>query len=237
MCTVSYINDKGKVIITSNRDENKYRSPALAPKTYTLNDRKVIFPKDPKGGGTWFAVNDLNTVVVLLNGAQEKHSPQPFYKRSRGLVVLDLIETQDTLHVWEALDLGNIEPFTIILFHGQQLYQMRWDGIKKSITELNSTTNYIWSSSTLYSKEVQQQKQKAFTAFLKQEKNIDQLGILEFHSLSKFENTANGLPLMNKSELMTVNITQVILKDSSLTMKHLDVINDQKSCNTSPFVL
>jgi hypothetical protein len=29
--------------------------------------------KDPKAGGTWYVVDEKGTVLVLLNGANEKH--------------------------------------------------------------------------------------------------------------------------------------------------------------------
>src|SRR5690242_15942392 len=106
MCTVSFINFNDSVFITSNRDEHKSRGAAKRPKTYLLNGRKVTFPMDPKGRGTWFAINDLQSAIVLLNGAKEKHEPKPFYRKSRGLVVLELISTENILELWGTIDLS-----------------------------------------------------------------------------------------------------------------------------------
>jgi hypothetical protein len=33
--------------------------------------KNLIFPKDPKAGGTWFVANADGVILVLLNGADE----------------------------------------------------------------------------------------------------------------------------------------------------------------------
>jgi len=66
MCTVSFVNANGKIIITSNRDEQTIRPSAIEPKNYLINNKNIIFPKDKKAGGTWFAINEHSTVLVLL---------------------------------------------------------------------------------------------------------------------------------------------------------------------------
>ena len=91
MCTVSFVSSNGKTIITSNRDEKVLRPSAIEPKNYQINTKNVFFPKDPKAGGTWFAVDENSNVLVLLNGAEEKHILKEKYNRSRGLIVLELI--------------------------------------------------------------------------------------------------------------------------------------------------
>ena len=57
MCTVSFVASNGKIIITSNRDEQVIR-PAIAPQKYTINNKTLLFPKDPKAGGTWYVVDE-----------------------------------------------------------------------------------------------------------------------------------------------------------------------------------
>ena len=66
MCTVSFVYTHDKVIITSNRDEQVIRPSAIPPKNHTLNGKNIIYPKDPKAGGTWFVVDENGTVLVLL---------------------------------------------------------------------------------------------------------------------------------------------------------------------------
>ena len=157
MCTVSFVCANGKIIITSNRDEPIVR-PSSPPKSYRINNKKIIFPKDPKAGGTWFAVDDDATVLVLLNGAAEKHQWQPPYRKSRGLIVLDIISEVNPLQSWESIDLDVIEPFTMVLYQEQKLYQLRWNGDQKETLILDTSKQYIWSSSTLYSQEIRNKR-------------------------------------------------------------------------------
>ncbi len=236
MCTVSFINNKEEIIITANRDENKRRSIALPPKTYLLNQRMVTFPMDPKGGGTWFAFNDLCTVVVLLNGADKKHIPKPSYKKSRGLVVLDLISAEDTLNTWKSINLVDIEQFTIVLFEDHKLYQLQWNGIAKNVKTLDNQKKYIWSSSTLYSKEIINQIQQWFNDFLKNKKELKPETILDFHSKTNSEDKINGLIINRDNLLITVNITQLVVQQKLATLKHFDLINKVDFIHTSSLV-
>jgi hypothetical protein len=57
------------------------RPSAIALKLY-CKCKNVIYPKDPKAGGTWYVVDENGTVLVLLNGAEEKHTIKLSYKRA-----------------------------------------------------------------------------------------------------------------------------------------------------------
>lgn len=165
MCTVTFVNSNGKYIITSNRDEQVLRPKAIEPKNYLIHHKNVFFPKDSKAGGTWYAVDENANVIVLLNGAKEKHTIRDGYRKSRGLIVLDLIGCESILKAWTAIELENIEPFTLVVFENLELYQLRWDGEEKSTLQLDETKNHIWSSSTLYPQEVRESRAKWFCQF------------------------------------------------------------------------
>ncbi|MDD5151020.1 MAG: NRDE family protein, partial [Flavobacterium sp.] len=166
MCTVSFVNTNGKIIITSNRDEKVLRPSAIGPRNYSINNKNIIFPKDPQAGGTWFAVDEEGTTLVLLNGANEKHQHQPPYRKSRGLIVLDTISSLSPKDFWAAIDLENIEPFTLVLFQNKELFQLRWDGFEKETTQLDINKSHVWSSSTLYPKSIRENRSDWFYTFL-----------------------------------------------------------------------
>ena len=155
MCTVSFVQTALGIVITSNRDEQVLRS-AEFPQTHIRNNKKITYPKDPKAGGTWFALaHEAGRVVVLLNGAEHKHARATSYRKSRGMVLLDLISADETISSnWQTYVLLDIEPFTVVVFENQTLYQLRWDGSQKSEVTLPTSQPYIWSSATLYSPEV-----------------------------------------------------------------------------------
>ena len=120
MCTVTFIPTKEGCIITSNRDEKIAREKAIPPQSYEINTKKIIFPKDQKAGGTWIAHTE-DKIVVLLNGAQEKHVVKPSYRKSRGVIALEIIASSNSLSYWNNLNLIDIEPFTIVFFEENQL--------------------------------------------------------------------------------------------------------------------
>jgi uncharacterized protein with NRDE domain len=107
MCTLTFIGTKNGYCLTSNRDEKVSRGKAIPPKKYKINDKTITFPKDTAAGGTWVA-HDEKAILVLLNGANEKHIPTGNYRKSRGLILLDLIGSDNPIEEWENIDLKNI---------------------------------------------------------------------------------------------------------------------------------
>ena len=231
MCTVSFVNVNGKIIITSNRDEKIIRPNAIEPKTYHLNNKKVIFPKDNKAGGTWYAIDEHSNVLVLLNGAEEKHVLKDNYRKSRGLIVLDLISSESPLEAWNAIDLDLIEPFTLVLFENQKLFQLRWNEIEKSTLELDTNQSHIWSSSTLYSKEIRAKRANWFSTFLDTQPEVNEEELFNFHRYTEEENTEHGLIINRNDVLKTLSITQTILEQNKVVIQYSDLIAEKEYSN------
>lgn len=232
MCTVSFVNANGKIIITSNRDEKTLRPNAIEPKEYSVNNKKIIFPKDKKAGGTWFAIDEHSTVLVLLNGADEKHTIKESYRKSRGLIVLELISSESAFEEWNKIDLENIEPFTLVLFENQKLYQLRWNEIQKSTIELDSNQSHIWSSSTLYLLEIREKRASWFYTFLdiRPEVNADEL--FNFHRYTEEENTEHGLVINRNDNLKTLSITQTVIENNKAEIHYNDLIAERDFSNS-----
>lgn len=227
MCTVSFVCSNDKIIITSNRDEKVVRPSATPPKSYTINGKQVLFPKDPKAGGTWFAVDADGTVLVLLNGADEKHKVQLPYRKSRGLIVLDIISSVSPKRFWDELDLDNIEPFTLVLFQEGQLFQLRWNGNQKTTVSLDTHKNHIWSSSTLYPKEIRAKRSDWFYTFLDVNPEISETEMLHFHRYTEEKNQENGLVINRNEEMKTLSITQSVIESRKVTILHCDLMTEQ----------
>jgi uncharacterized protein with NRDE domain len=224
MCTVSFVCSHDKVIITSNRDEKVIRPSAIPPKNYTINGRHIFFPKDTKAGGTWFAVTADGTVLVLLNGADEKHDVQLSYRKSRGLIVLEIISSASSKDFWNDINLENIEPFTLVLFQANELFQLRWNGMEKELIPLNAKKNHIWSSSTLYAKEIRENRSEWFSSFLASNLEISEKEMLHFHQYTETENQENGLVINRNNEMKTISITQSVIEKNKVTLLHSDLI-------------
>lgn len=228
MCTVSFVASNGKTIITSNRDEKVIRPAAIEPQNYLINNKNIIFPKDPKAGGTWFAVDESGTILVLLNGASAKYTVKSSYRKSRGLIVLDIISNLSPKDFWQELNLENIEPFTLVLFQDNELFQLQWNGKDKDCITLDSKKNHVWSSVTLYSKEIRENRTDWFHSFLSQNFGtnaiVSETEMLHFHRHTEEENQENGLVINRNNELKTVSITQSVTEMNKVAILHCDLI-------------
>ena len=143
MCTVSFIPVGDKFFISSNRDEKLSRKNALPPALHKHNGVNFIFPKDADAGGTWIAVKENGDASVLLNGAFINHIAEPPYRRSRGLILLDILAEKIPSAAFSKIALENIEPFTIVLFQQKSLFEFRWDGNEKFGKQLPKHKAYI----------------------------------------------------------------------------------------------
>ena len=233
MCTVSYVKTAMGVVITSNRDEHVLRS-AEFPQTHMLNGKEITYPKDPLAGGTWFAIaNQIGRVVVLLNGAETKHQRASSYRKSRGLVLLDLISAEaDVCTNWDLYNLQEIEPFTLVVYENRMLFQLRWDGFTKTKHELDISQSYIWSSATLYSPVVRAQRQSWFTQFLKQNTLPIAEDLIQFHRSSPTSDKQANFMMERSAELKTISITQAVIRANQLQLNHCDLLLEQTETYT-----
>ncbi len=236
MCTVSFVKTVDKIIITSNRDEQIIRPSAIAPQHYIIKDKNVVFPKDQKAGGTWYVVDENGVVLVLLNGANEKHLIKQSYRKSRGLIVLDLISSYSPKDFWQEIDLVNIEPFTLVLFQNQQLFQLRWDGVNKESTELDSNEKHIWSSTTLYPSDIRKERSNMFYSFLERNSIVSENEMYQFHRYTEADNQENDLVINRNNELKTLSITQSVIEKNKVQILHYDLI-EEKTTATSLIII
>jgi uncharacterized protein with NRDE domain len=231
MCTVSFVRVNDAVIITSNRDEHVQRENAAAPAFHQLQNKKIIFPKDARAGGTWFAAGDNGIVAVLLNGAFQKHIARPPYRKSRGLILLEIIEADEPLSFFKTLDLDNIEPFTVVLYQPGLLHELRWDGNDKHEKALDITGNYIWSSATLYSDEVIEHRKNLFEKFIHSSAGITAATVHDFHA-SNHGDAENGFVISRQTGMKTFSITQAVVQNDALNFTHADLLQEKRYTET-----
>lgn len=217
MCTVTYFPLKNKTVITSNRDEKPNRSAQEIHQ-----EKGVFYPKDATKNGTWFAVSENGNSIILLNGAFENHQRKAEYRKSRGLIVLDLISKKDILKSIKLIDLEHIEPFTLVVFQEKQLAEFRWDGTEKHFKRLDAHLPYIWSSATLYDAKAQEKRREIFKEFL-QTKPISEEDILDFHH-QKTDDLENGITIKRQNTIQTISTTQLVISDE-MTLKHYNRLN------------
>ena len=228
MCTVTYLPLGDGVVITSNRDEKTTRARAIPPKEYRINNTRLVFPKDPKAGGTWVAMNENGSMAVLLNGGWEKHSLQPVYRKSRGLVFLEIVSAPEMVSAFSAYDLEDIEPFTLVMFAEGKPTEARWDGAAKFVRVLPWDQPQIWSSVTLYGPEMIQQREQWFADWRQRHTQPTVADIQHFHCSAGEGNVESGLLINREGYMKTVSITSLHLADSRATMHYTDLSADQE---------
>ncbi len=232
MCTVTYLPSYRGVHITSNRDERYDRGAALEPEKYPgAGGRQLLYPKDIEGGGSWIVLKDNGEAVVLLNGAFARHIYAPPYRRSRGLVLLDLAAAQDPLQRFERLDLTDIEPFTVILYVGGLLIECRWDGNTRFHQSINPARPHIWSSVTLYDQPARENRERWFVEWQKSWGSQTPSGeeILRFHRRTGAEDSLNGLVINRENKMLTVSITSVCISGKEASMTYHDQMTGKQS--------
>jgi hypothetical protein len=231
MCTVTYIPTKRGFHLTSNRDENVNRSQAVAPFEYESDKNKLLYPKDADKNGSWIAAKNNGDMVVLLNGAFVKHELKQLYRKSRGLVLMDIINAKQPAHYYNEMNLDDIEPFTLVLYADGTLYECRWDGEKKHIARLNPNMAYIWSSVTLYDKMARAKRNSWFNDWRNSNHPRTTEGILNFHRYGGDGDSRDGLVINRNERMKTVSITNIRVNEDKITMTYDDLKHGQEYVN------
>lgn len=232
MCTVTLI-PKGKndFVLTSNRDEAPNRA-SLKPEFYSINNTKVLFPKDELSGGTWIGLSEKNIVICVLNGGFAFHKRKPNYRKSRGVVANDFLIADDLKNTVNSYNFENIEPFTMVIVDWNsdlKFYELVWDGNNKHFKNLPLEPK-IWSSSTLYSEVMKAERVKWFEDF-KAENDLDENTLLKFHKTAGKNNDDYGV-IMNRGFIKTTSITQIEKLNNTLEMHYESLLDYNVSSKT-----
>ncbi len=223
MCFVSYISIPKGYLLGSNRDEHIMRKPAQPPAKQRTEAKgaKYLSPMDGKAGGTWIGSREDGWSMVLLNGAFEPHVSQPPYRHSRGLIIPKLFEQDHPGQAWNEFRLERLEPFTLILTNGLELWEMRWDGEKRYQRLLDSRLPHSWSSATLYNTEQRQVRGSWFQTWL------HAVHVPDAEALKAFHQTPSGpesfsIQLKRPDGMETVSTTIVACTGQHLQMLYAD---------------
>lgn len=232
MCTITYIPKTGKnkgFTVTDNRDESVNR-PADLPKVYKEYGTQLFYPKDKKAGGTWIGLSQRNRLVTLMNGAFAQHKRKKSYKKSRGIVVKELLALNDVLKDVKSDEFEGIEPFYSIVFSWAKevtIAEIIWNGEETHINHINPEHPKIWSSAMTYSPEQHQKRKDAFNEFLSNQKEeVSDEAVWAFHH-TKGKDGAEGL-LIDRGALKTTSVSQFkYRKDKNNLFRFESKIDDQ----------
>jgi hypothetical protein len=226
MCTVTFIPKKDRIFITHNRDEKFARLKAVPPKEYVINGYKLLFPRDSQAGGTWIALHEAGKAAVLLNGAFREHQPTPPYRKSRGLLFLDIVAKEDLAIAWANTNMREIEPFTLILWEDDVLTECRWDGERKYQEILPNNKPRTWSSVTLYPNSVLDKREQWFQQWLQAHPCADTEAIQQYHLHGGDGDIENDLRMNRNNTMLTVSITCMELTEHTGTVHYIDLLDN-----------
>jgi hypothetical protein len=232
MCTVTVFPGPQGYILTHNRDEAPTRSPLDISRVMHNHVGELIYPKDTLKSGTWIAAAPGGLTVCLLNGAFEKHTRQPEYRRSRGLVLLDYFETNSAADFFENYDFTDIEPFTLLVLRPEGHLEFRWDGQQKHLVSLPANAPHFWCSATLYPADMREKRQAVFEKWIQQpafqQANTQEAlaaELLRCHQNGSVDDPENNFVMNRSNRVRTVSITQVTTNPDAVVMHYLDLQN------------
>lgn len=224
MCTVTFIPlPDNNFILTSSRDVPYSREKAIMPNYYPDGDVRIEYPKDGKAGGTWIGHSSRKRLICLLNGGFQNHVSAENYRKSRGIIVLELLKEEDINQALKEINLENIEPFTLVIVEWDFdlfLFEFVWDGNQKHFRIVPKIPS-IWSSATLYDEKTKEMRENWFSEWEK-DFGLSENSIAEFH-----RKAGVGIPdidvLMKREGGGTVSITRVIRRGEKLEMIYEEV--------------
>ena len=218
MCIVTFVKQKDEFVLTFNRDERIGR-PSAKPNWHSYDSRQIYCPLDLESNGTWIGYNS-KIMACLQNGAALRHERNLPYELSRGIILRDLLITNETISIEENVKHFKVEPFTLSIYRlsSDQLEIYRYDGLNLIKEILNLIEPVVICSSTLYNTQAQGKIEQTLKNY-----DLSPDSIFQFHTDVMIGNKLNNFTnLVN-----TVSITQFTFQNGKLTSRYFDSIKDQ----------
>ena len=212
MCILSYAPTNDGFVLNFNRDE-VYNRVAKPPQQYSVDNQKLIFPKDTKSGGSWIGVNVTKSVIGCILNAKGKTPKIP--SNSRGNIFIDqLIQGKANLYENE---LHDIAPFTLLslCLHTQVITQDRWDGLLLKRIKRTISTSFILCSSCFYENAIKKKLKTEFNSLITRKSDIKTTAS-SFHKKFFFQKSSNIFK--RSSNIQTVSMATILKNKNGLTL-------------------
>jgi hypothetical protein len=212
MCTVVFIPGSSKCQFASLRDENPQRPKAGQPTISSNGTVSYLAPLDGLAGGTWAGVNDFGHVIILLNGGHTNHQKQPYYSKSRGLIVRELLQSELPVVDWNLMDLTHTEPFTLVVWSDNHLFELVWNGQQQTKTMLDTSLPHIWSSSTLYPAGAKAYRSHLFYQWINSSPKVSRQSLLGF--FRSYQHPENGFLMNRGGQIKTLSYSFIEISNN-----------------------
>lgn len=160
MCTLAWGMGPDGWWLCFNRDEQRTRSTGEPPAYFRQGRSGGYYPRDPDGGGTWLAVSSKGFAVGLINHYPSEGFHPLSGRRSRGLLVPELLVAASAAEAMAALErthLAAYPPFMLFALDRAGLRLRRWDG---RVLQSSSTDACFLTSSSHAPVEVAEWRQQ-----------------------------------------------------------------------------
>ncbi len=224
MCTLTFVPTEDGYLVGMNRDELLTRRVALPPKRFQRSGMEMVYPSEPSGG-TWIACNDRGNLLALLNW-NASGSPRLGEKRkTRGLVIPELIGEPDLpaadSHFYQ-MNLDGLFPFRLVgVFRSERtINEWRWDGVARRKMEFSWARNH-WFSSSLSDSLAEEERGHACQAAAG-EPAAGSNGWLRRIHRSHVPRPGPFSVCVHRQDAATVSYTEVRCGASQISMDYLD---------------
>ena len=210
MCKVTAFLDDDNFILTSNRDIPEHRVHSFPPNEFLYRNKRIVYPEDPQGGGSWIGASTQYIASLLNNKGIEGID-----KMSRGILLKEVLSNNFIISDLESKS-KFFNPYVLILFDiaDRALFKYTWDGSNFYSEQIHK--HDLWMSNTIYSEKEITNTYRFFSEELDISSNEEE--ILRFHLDPKNI-------LIN--QMKTTSVTQIKhgLKNE---VKYFDLINSKE---------
>ena len=209
MCTVTWLQSGDGYQLHCNRDERHTRLLAADPLTQSRHGARFIAPLDGNHGGSWITVNQFKITLCLLNryvSANSSRDDEKMY-RSRGLLLLDLVDSRSLAEVRDRINtirLEGFQPFTLIgLEPGTLAVLLDWTG-RNLLHQSNSESALPLVSSSFDQRGVEISRRRLFDRMMGERGQTDSELLHAFHA-SHLPHRGAYSPCMHRADASTVS--------------------------------
>ncbi len=223
MCTLTFVPAEDGYLVGMNRDELLPRPVALPPKVFERSGIEMVYPREPSGGA-WIACNGQGNLLALLNwNGSESHNLSE-KRRTRGLVIPQLIGLPDlstTVSHFQQMNLDGLFPFRLIgVFRSEKVVnEWRWDGTAKQFLRLPWARKH-WFSSSLSDSLAEKERGRACEA-LAGEPTAGSNGWLRRLHRSHVPGPGPFSVCVHRQDAATVSYTEVRCSRTQIAMDYL----------------
>jgi hypothetical protein len=217
MCTLTIHRERGRLLVTMNRDEQRSRAPERAPDLYYHEPSGIstVSPIDSASGGTWIGASDRGVVACLLNAYQlsDNAVEAGARKSSRGAIIPEALREgglgEVLRHARLQLPRGLYHSFHLVVASPGDAVVFHWDGVGSFTEEPLPLGWSFLTSSSWNTAEVLQWRRERFAEWQREGRAFH--GEVPAIHLLQPEGREQWAPLVAREKTHTRSITQVLV--------------------------